>query len=157
MRRYLAYLRTIYLIDEIPAWFTNADKRLTKHPKLLSVDSGLHDFLVGGGTDPGPLLETFVGCELQRLMAMDEEPMLLHHFRTSGGAEVDWVIERADAGVVGIEVKASATITERDLRGLRVLREVAGNRFRRGVVFYAGERTVGFAPDLYAVPLGVLG
>lgn len=157
VRRYLACLRTIYLIDEIPAWFVNVDKRLTKHPKLLLVDSGIYDHLVGGAADPGPLLETFVGCELQRLIGLDEEPMVLHHFRTSRGAEVDWVIERANGSIVGIEVKAAATVTAADFRGLHVLREAAGKRFSRGIVLFTGQRAVAFAPDLLAIPLGVLG
>ena len=122
LRRYLSALQTIYLITDIPAWFINLDKRVTKQPKTLLVDSGLYHYLVGDKIDPGILLETYVGCELQRLISMQDEPMTLHHYRTTRGTEVDWVIERADGSVVGFEVKAAASVNAGDLRGLHDLK-----------------------------------
>jgi predicted AAA+ superfamily ATPase len=156
LRRYLSALETIYLITEIPAWFVNIDKRITKQPKLLFVDSGLYNYLVGEKIDPGILLETYVGCELQRLLSMHDEPMTLHHYRTTRGAEVDWVIERADGSIVGCEVKAAAGLSVNDLRGLRDLRKASGDRFAHGVIFYTGERVVRFESDLIALPIGML-
>lgn len=41
------------------------------------------------------------------------------------GAEVDIVLERGAGELVGVEVKASATVTAGDSRGLRELREAA--------------------------------
>ena len=55
--------------------------------------------------------------------------------------------------LVGVEVKAGATVTASDFRGLRKLRDVAGSRFAYGVVFYDGEMTVSFGGGLYAVPV----
>ncbi|HEV3157427.1 MAG TPA: ATP-binding protein [Candidatus Baltobacteraceae bacterium] len=156
LRRHLSVLQSIYLVSEIPAWFTNVDKRITKQPKLLLVDSGFYDYLVGGKSNPGVLLETFVGCELQRLASMEDEPMTLHHYRTSRGAEVDWVIETSDGSVIGFEVKAATSVSSSDFRGLRDLRESAHKRFHHGVVFYTGDRVVRFEPDLTALPISVL-
>ena len=50
-------------------------------------------------------------------------------------------------------MKAAATVTERDLRGLRKLRAAAGNRFTAGVVLYDGTATIKFDDNLFAVPL----
>ncbi|HEY2763771.1 MAG TPA: hypothetical protein VGJ13_07135 [Pseudonocardiaceae bacterium] len=44
------------------------------------------------------------------------------------------MLEARDGTVVRIEVKASATVRSGDFAGLRVLEEIAGHRFRRGVV-----------------------
>lgn len=76
-----------------------------------------------------------------------------HHFRDKDGAEVDVVLERSPRELAGIDVKASATATAHDFRGLRKLRDAAGTRFVAGVVLYDGEMTVGFGEGLYAVPL----
>ena len=78
------------------------------------------------------------------------------HFRTAAGREVDLVLQAPSGRVVGIEVKASASLTQGDFSGLRELASVAGKGFARGVVLYTGEQLVPFEEHLWAVPLGVL-
>ena len=56
-----------------------------------------------------------------------------------------------DHGVV--EVKLSATLTRRDVGGLKILREAAGKRFRRGFVLYTGKTVVPLDEQLMAVPM----
>ena len=41
LKRYLALLETTFLVQRLPAWFTNLGKRLAKTPKLMLVDTGL--------------------------------------------------------------------------------------------------------------------
>jgi len=55
--------------------------------------------------------------------------------------------------VAGIEVKAAATVTAADFRGLRKLKQAAGKRFATGVVLYDGEVTAPFGDGLFAVPI----
>jgi predicted AAA+ superfamily ATPase len=45
----------------------------------------------------------------------------LFHFRTASGQEVDFLLESDAGAIVGIEVKASATVTGHDFNGLRAL------------------------------------
>ncbi len=54
------------------------------------------------------------------------------HFRDRDDFEVDIVLEQGHAAVAGVEVKAAATVSAADLRGLRKLREAAGKQLRRG-------------------------
>ena len=78
------------------------------------------------------------------------------HWRTHDGIEVDLVIEDGSNGsVVGIEIKASGRVHQRDLRGLRKLSQTLGKRFVAGVIFYTGSHTVRFAGDdpLIALPI----
>ena len=53
-------------------------------------------------------------------------------------------------------MKAAATVTARDFRGLRKLRETAKERFAAGVVIYDGNHVAGFGDNLYAVPIRAL-
>ncbi len=101
----------------------------------------------------GQLLETFVFQELRRQASWHEDETRFHHYRNKDGAEVALVLERGAGQVAGVEVKASATVTSADFRGLRKLKEAAGNRFAAGVVLYDGEASVGFGDGLYAVPI----
>ena len=104
----------------------------------------------------GPMLETFVLQELRRQASGRPEPLYFFHCRDRDDFEVDVVIERGAAAIVGVEVKASASISQADLRGLRKLRESAGKRFVRGVVLYDGDAVIDFGDHLQAVPLRML-
>jgi predicted AAA+ superfamily ATPase len=73
--------------------------------------------------------------------------------------EVDLVLEHQNGGIVGIEVKAKATIKKDDLKGMIELAKASKDRFVRGIVFYGGDEVAPIAVDdrlFYAVPLGVL-
>ena len=69
---------------------------------------------------------------------------------------MDLVIEADDGRIVGIEVKAAATIDRRDFAGIEALRELAGSRFHRGVVIYTGAEPLPFGNRLFAVPISAL-
>ena len=58
--------------------------------------------------------------------------------------------------VIGVEVKARATVRARDFRTLRVLAESLGERFRRGVVFYSGSTAVPLGDRFHALPVSWL-
>jgi predicted AAA+ superfamily ATPase len=104
----------------------------------------------------GHLLETWVVQELRRQASWCEERIQFHHFRDKEGAEVDVVLERAGRRIAGVEVKLSGTVVAKDFRGLKKLRDAAGERFTTGVVLYDGEDTVPFGEGFWAVPLSRL-
>jgi len=58
--------------------------------------------------------------------------------------------------MVAVEVKSSATVTEKDFRGLRKLQSMAGPSWKMGVVFFDGEMPLAFGDDLYAIPISGL-
>lgn len=65
---------------------------------------------------------------------------------------MDFVLENAQGQIVGIEVKAAASVTRRDFSGLDRLASIAGGRFVQGIVLYDDERPLSFADNLRAVP-----
>jgi predicted AAA+ superfamily ATPase len=70
--------------------------------------------------------------------------------------EVDIVIETPDGRVVGVEVKAGATVRSADLAGLRHLEQQLGDRFVAGYVLYTGQQTLPFGPRFRALPIDAL-
>ena len=161
IRDYVTLLERVFLLETLPPWHSNRLSRLVKTPKLHLGDSGLACALLGvdaaslAADRPllGQLLETFVFQELRRQASWRDEPIGFFHFRDKDGAEVDIVLERGARELVGVEVKASATVTVADFRGMRKLREAAGKRFAAGVVLYDGEITASFGDGFFAVPL----
>ena len=66
------------------------------------------------------------------------------------------VIENADGQLIGLEVKAAASVTASDFGGLRKLAEASGKRFAAGFVLYDHTQTVPFGDRLFAVPISSL-
>jgi hypothetical protein len=58
--------------------------------------------------------------------------------------------------IVGVAVKASATVRAHDFRGLVHMRESIGQRLLTGVLVYAGARTLPFGERLWALPFKAL-
>jgi predicted AAA+ superfamily ATPase len=164
IRDYVTLLARVFLLEELPPWHSNRLSRLIKTPKLHLGDTGLACALLGvdaaalwaDRTLLGQLLETFVFQELRRQASWQEESVAFHHFRDKDGVEVDIVLEGTGQRVAGVEVKAAATVTASDFRGLRKLKESAGKRFAAGVVLYDGEVTAPFGDRLFAVPIRCL-
>ena len=164
IRDYVTLLERVFLLEHLPPWHSNRLRRLIKTPKLHMGDTGLAAFLLGLDADGlwrdravfGQLLETFVFQEVRRQADWQDTPIHFFHFRDKDGAEVDMVLERGARALAGIEVKAAATVTASDFRGLRKLREAAGARFAAGVVLYDGESVVGFGDGFFAVPIRAL-
>lgn len=164
LKRYFALLEATFLVVTIPAWSSNQGLRLSKAPKLMLADTGLASHLLGTDTQRlqadgnlrGSLLENFVAMEVMKQATWSKARVKVFHFRTTAGKEVDLVLEDAAGRVVGIEVKSSASVGADDFRGLRALKEAAGEKFVRGVVLHDGAETVMFDPTLAAMPISAL-
>ena len=80
----------------------------------------------------------------------------LMYYRDADKVEVDFIIENGAGNLVCIEVKASATVKERDLRGLKKLAGIAGEQFKMGVLLYDGAETLPLGDAIWAAPLSTL-
>ena len=163
-RKYVAILEQLFLVRRVEPWFRNRLKRLVKTPKLHFLDSGLLAAILGTteeriGKDRsvfGPLLETFVFAEVMKQVDWLAETCRLFHYRDKDQDEVDIIVEGERGDVVGIEVKAAATVTAGDFKGLRKLSAACGADFKLGVVLYDAEQTVPFGERMFAVPISCL-
>ena len=163
-RKYMGVLEALFLVQALPPWYTNALKRVTKSPKLHFLDAGLLAALRGITPDRlrrdrtpfGAVLETFVFSELLKLAGWADDRYTFSHFRDKERNEVDIVIEDGLGRIVGVEVKASATVSAKDFSGLRRLASAAGERFSLGLVLYDHETTVPFGEKMAAAPVSTL-
>jgi predicted AAA+ superfamily ATPase len=161
LSRYLALLEHTFLVRRTSPWSGGRGRRVVRAPRVWMCDTGLLASLSGLSSarlaespgDAGPLLETFVTAEITKQLGWNRRRAELLHFRTPAGREVDLVLEADDGSVVGIEVKAAATLGKADFKGLEALREAAGKRFVRGIVLYTGREALPFGKDLWAFPM----
>jgi predicted AAA+ superfamily ATPase len=162
--KYLGILEKLFLIQRLPAWSRNEISRLIKAPKLHFLDAGLQSTLVRLNQELvfkqrerwGATLETWVYAELRKTLALDSGQWHLSHFRDKDQIEVDFVLESPLRQVMGIEVKAAASVQFSDFKGLQKLKTLAGQDFITGLVLYDGEQALSFGNGLWAVPLAAL-
>ncbi|HVH69702.1 MAG TPA: ATP-binding protein [Candidatus Dormibacteraeota bacterium] len=163
-RKYVGILEQLFLVRRVEPWFRNRLKRSVKTPKLHFLDSGLLSALLGATAERvardraifGPLLETFVFAEVQKHASWSDESYALYHYRDKDQDEVDLVIEMGSGSLIGVEVKAAASVNATDFKGLRKLAGVSGDDFKVGIVLYDGEKTLTFGDHLFAAPISCL-
>jgi hypothetical protein len=63
-----------------------------------------------------------------------------------------WPLAGPDRQIIGIEVKASATVGGADFRRLKKLQNLTSDRFVSGIVLHDGDRVLPFGERLWAVP-----
>ena len=133
LRKYLDALAKSEIIVEVPPFFTNRTREITKQPKLYFLDTGLRNSVavVYPAELDGALFENYV---LSELIKMGHRPK---YWRTKAKAEVDFVVE-IDGKVVPVEVKVSVSTwkTEKSMRSFIEKYKPE----RAVVVFYNGEK-----------------
>ena len=162
--RYMGVFEQMYLLKRVEVWAKNRLNRMVKTPKLQFIDSGLLGTLadlsaIGTTTDRGRfgnVLESFVYGELLKLGTASDRDYDLLFYRDHDQYEVDVVVEDASGRLLGVEVKASATVKATDLRGLKRLASLAGNQFTLGVILYDGAETMPLGDRLWAAPISTL-
>lgn len=162
--RYVGVFEQMYMLKRVDVWATNLLNRVVKTPKLQFIDSGLLAMLIDlhaaevrqDRTRFGHVLETFAHSELLKHTTTSEGCYKLLHYRDFDKFEVDVVIENAAGQLVGVEVKAAASVNEKDLRGMKKLASVAGAKFQMGVVLYDGTDTLPLGDGMWAAPLSTL-
>lgn len=118
---YLSILEEAHVLATIRPFAGGKRSELTSRPKVFFVDCGLRNQLVGDlrpwqqRTDRGPLLENWVLTELLKSMPRDRT---LHFWRSTSGAEVDFVLA-GPGRPLAVEVKASPLARPRIPRAAR--------------------------------------
>ena len=100
-------------------------RKATSRAKFFLFDLGVTNCLAGRreipmGTETfGKAFEHFIALELRAYLSYKRSDLELAFWRTDGGYEVDFTV----GSQVAIEVKGSELVTERNLSGLRALKE----------------------------------
>lgn len=164
-KSYRGILQAMFLSFDVGPWYRNVGKRLVKSSKGYIVDTLLLCHLLDRDFESpsarwsdfyGHAVENFVASELRKLLSFSDTRADLFHFRTADGKEVDFVLERPDGSVAGIEVKTSKRVVSADFKGMEALRDLTKDDFVCGVVLYSGEEVVPFGERFLAVPFSAL-
>ena len=162
-QNYIEALRALYLFDSVPAWAKSDYDMIGKREKLIATDSALVANLLGWDAEEvymndvrcGKLVETWAYQQLSSI-AEAEGDYEISHYRDNRKREIDFVIERRDGAVLGVEVK-SGQATLGDFKHLKWFADNLCKTKFTGIVLYSGENVLRFGEGFYAVPLASLG
>lgn len=151
VHRYLNLLEASYLLVRIPAYAVNRTKRLIKSPKTYWSDTGLALHIAQAAEPLGAHLENLV---LQDLLAWRDARLdraEIAYWRTTNGAEVDFVIE-AGPRLLPIEINSTRCPRLRDTAHLRAFQAEYGPSAAPGLLLHDGTVREWIAPDVLAAP-----
>ena len=112
VQRYLDFLENAFLIRRLQPWYININKRIVKAPKIFLRDSGILHALAGIADTEALsgsmwLGNSWEGYVVQQIIAQLRYDVRPYFYRTADGSELDLVLVRGIAPVLGIEIKYS--------------------------------------------------
>ncbi|MFM8270004.1 MAG: ATP-binding protein [Pseudomonadota bacterium] len=124
VREYFQILQDTLIAVEVPAFLKTRKRKAIQTSKFYFFDVGVAASLAcrGSITGKSPLFgEAFETYLFHELCAFKDytKKECLQYWRSASGFEVDFILDEHTA----IEVKGKSIITEKDLRGLKALRE----------------------------------
>jgi uncharacterized protein len=158
IKNYFELLLDTLVIEMVEPFLKNSRKRILATPKYYFFDLGVRNALARlplsqdmANAQKGTLFEHFVMLEIIRRVRALGKNYKINYWRTSGGAEVDCVIDLG-AEVIPIEIKSSAKIGAGELKGLKNFLKEYSRIAKVGYVITTGERKEKLAENIIALP-----
>ena len=162
---YINTLVSMFMFEKVSPWLKTDYERIGKRAKLYAADTGILASILGWNPKEvfmnndrcGKLIETFVYQELAAQIDL-ENKYNLYQYRDRLNREIDFLVERNDGALLGIEVKAGHNVAREDFKHQEWFTEniIKNKMSYTGIVLYSGDRTIRFAENLIAVPTAVL-
>ncbi|MGA1841619.1 MAG: ATP-binding protein [bacterium] len=127
VENYFSILEDLLLATRLPVFTKRAKRRMVGHPKFYFFDVGVYRALRPSGPLDSPeeiegaSLETLCFQEIRAINDYFNYQYDLYYWRTSNGAEVDFVLY-GPKGIKAFEVKRSKRTTKKDLSGLKAFK-----------------------------------
>lgn len=168
-------LTRVWMLDEVPAWIpsNNRLRELGHAPKHHLADPALAAQLLGAqastllaGQSSGPAVArdgTLLGALFESLATLSVQVYAARceakvgHLRTARGRqEIDLIVERADGGVVAVEVRLARSVSG-DAKHLTWLEQKLGDRLLDRMIITTGPEAYRREDGIAVVPLALLG
>lgn len=146
IKSWLTLLEASYIAFQLPPYFVNINKRLTKTPKIYFYDTGLLCFLLGIKNESqlsayplrGAIFENLAVIELLKRRFNEGKLSNLYFYRENKGREAD-IVQESGGGLDIYEVKSSQTFNKAFLSNLNYLKLKLGDRIGGMKLVYDGD------------------
>ena len=163
-RRWLDLLMFSYQWLEILPFHGNTIKRISGKKKGYFKDTGFACYLqkiespesLAISPKLGAIFETWALNYIHQQCATLATPPNLYHWRTTGGAEVDLILEK-NGKLYPIEIKCKTNLSKNDLSGLKAFRATYPNlTIMPGLIIYAGSESYKLDEQTLAIPWNLI-
>lgn len=162
IKDYFQLLSDTLVVEIVEPFLKNSRKRILASPRYYFFDLGVRNALARwplsedtANVQKGLLFENFVMLEIIRRVRALNKNYKINYWRTSGGAEVDCVIDLGRK-VIPIEIKSGSNIRLGDLKGLKNFLKEYSKIAKMGYVITTGERKEKLADNIMAIPWNCL-
>jgi len=150
------------VMEPVPPYLKNARKRVLQTPRYYFFDLGVRNALARMplsselvNAQPGLLFEHAVMLEIIRRTRALRRDYRICFWRTSGGLEVDCVVD-CGATVIPIEIKSARRVSRSDLSGLRSFLDDYAAVAPHGYVVTMGDAPERLDDTITAIPWHML-
>jgi len=157
VKNYYQLLEDMFVGFSVNAFSGSPRKSALSSPRFFIFDNGVRNAAAGlpltidtVNADPGRLFEHWVGCQLWRKLSY-ERSGTLSYFRTTDGAEIDFIIESGDE-ILPIEVKWTESPSAHDARHLRTFIKENQARAKRGIIVSRCPHRMALDENITAIP-----
>jgi uncharacterized protein len=150
VHEHLRLLEITFQAVRLAPFTKSSRRRLIKTSKLYWNDAGLALHLAGGRPSAAHL-ENYVLSDLLAWRDTEAPRPAICYWRTAGGSEVDFVIERRQR-LLAVQVRDSASPGARDITGMKTFFEEQGSAVCGGLVLHTGEESFWLEERILAVP-----
>jgi predicted AAA+ superfamily ATPase len=161
IRSYYQLLEDMFIGFTVPSFSGSEQKSLVSAGRFYFFDMGVRNAAAGIridesiiSLDPGHFFEQWVGMVLSRKLSYAGEGRL-SHYRTRGGAEIDFILER-DEEWIPIEAKWTQSPSLKDARHLRTFIDDSKGRARRAYIVCRCSRPQQLDEHITAIPWRLL-
>jgi predicted AAA+ superfamily ATPase len=151
---YLDLLVDLMLVRKLQPWHTNSGKRISKKPKVMIRDSGIVHALLNIKDKESLLSNPILGNSwecfvIENLLSCLSKEASGYYYRSSGGAEIDLLLNWPDGEIWAIEIKRS--LNPKLERGFySACKDVKPSR---KFVVYPGEESYRISEDVNVISL----
>jgi predicted AAA+ superfamily ATPase len=162
IKEFFRLLEDTLVVERVDPYLKNARKRILSSSRYYFFDLGVRNSLAKMplskeliNTQKGDLFEHAVVLEIIRRIRALNKNYKVCYWRTSGGAEVDCVIDLGQK-VIPIEIKAGKRTSPSELRGLSSFLDEYKSVADEGLVVTMGERPEKLSKNITALPWNYL-
>jgi len=157
VKEFYNILEDTLVVERVDPYLKNARKRILSSPRYYFFDLGVRNTLARLPLAPetvnaqkGLLFEHAVMLEIIRRIRVLNKSYKVCYWRTSGGAEVDCVIDTGKS-VIPVEIKSSSYVSHAEIKGLQSFLDEY-EAAQRGYVITMGGRKEMISGNIVALP-----
>ncbi len=158
VKEYFSILQETLVMERLDPYLKNARKRIVATPRYYFFDMGVRNALARLPLDAataqsqkGILFEHAVVLEIIRRVRALRKDWRVCFWRTSGGAEVDCIVDMGER-VIPIEIKSARKVRKADVMGLSHFLADYPKAAKQGYVITMGDLPERLAENIVAIP-----